>query len=213
VFFVVSVAAAQPAFGHRGTGGKGYVSTFSAVVPNVLGLNVNVLGGDDRPRVSNYSGKTLVILGYEREPYLRFAKDGVWVNVHSPAAHLNRFRYPPALEPGLADAAAQPAWRRVRAGVTFEWHDHRIYWTSKDPPEAVNRHPERTHLIFHWRVPGRADGKRFAITGFLGYVPQGGRTKREGDWVVPVAAAAIGSTALVALAAGTGARRRRRRAP
>jgi len=49
---------------HPGSALTGYVSTVSAVVPNVLGVNALVLGGDDRLRVSNYSGKTIVILGY-----------------------------------------------------------------------------------------------------------------------------------------------------
>jgi len=77
---------------HPGSTLTGYVSTVSAVVPNVLGVNALVLGGDDRLRISNYSGKTIVILGYEGEPYLRFDTSGVYANVRSPAAHLNRFR-------------------------------------------------------------------------------------------------------------------------
>jgi hypothetical protein len=179
VVCLAALAVAQPpASAHRGTGGKGYVSTFSAVVPNVLGLSVAVLGGDDRLRLSNYSDKTVVILGYEREPYLRFGESDVWVNARSPAAYLSRFRYPRGLDPATADASAAPAWRRVRTEATFEWHDHRIHWTSKDPPDAVRRHPDQTHLIFNWSVPGRADGVPFAITGFLGYVPPRGGTKR-----------------------------------
>jgi len=108
VLGIAILAGSVPAAAHRGTGGKGYISTFSAVVPNVLGLSVNVLGGDDRLRLSNYSGKGLVILGYEREPYVRFDKGGVFVNARSPAVYLNRFRYPPALTPGAADASAPP---------------------------------------------------------------------------------------------------------
>lgn len=212
MFFLAALVVPSPASSHRGTGGKGYVSTFSAVRPNVLGLSVNVLGGDDRLRASNYSGKNVLILGYEREPYLRFGKDGVFVNTRSPAAYLNRFRYPPGLEPGAADAAARPVWRRVRSGATFEWHDHRIHWTASEPPRAVREQRDRTHLIFNWRVPGRADGKPFAITGFLGYVPPPAVKDRK-DWVVPAAAVALGSGALAALVVGAGARRRKRRAP
>ena len=112
---------------HPGSALTGYVSTVSAVVPNVLGVNALVLGGDDRLRVSNYSGKTIVILGYEGEPYLRFDKTGVYANTLSPAAHLNRFRLPRPLNPGVANPRAAPRWRRVAPGVTYEWHDHRIH--------------------------------------------------------------------------------------
>ena len=106
---------------HPGSTLTGYVSTVSAVVPNVLGVNALVLGGDDRLRISNYSGKTIVILGYEGEPYLRFDTSGVYANVRSPAAHLNRFRRPRPLEPGVADSSARPRWRRVAPGVTYEF--------------------------------------------------------------------------------------------
>src|SRR6266516_2583656 len=41
-------------------------STAAALQPNVLGVSVAVIGGDDRLRLSNYSGKTIVILGARR---------------------------------------------------------------------------------------------------------------------------------------------------
>lgn len=191
----------------------GYVSTVSAVVPNVLGVDAIVLGGDDRLRISNYSGKTVVILGYEREPYLRFDVKGVWANTRSPAAHLNRFRRPRALEPGVADAAAPPRWRLVARGVTYEWHDHRIHWTGHRPPPGVQEDPDRNQRIFNWRVPGRADGRPFAITGFLGYALSGmPKTRDDGTsgWLLAVA---IGGGGLAAAGLGAGARRARRRAP
>jgi hypothetical protein len=214
-FLLVIAALATPASStaHRGSAGKGYVSTIAGLVPNVLGVSVNVLGGDDRLRLSNYSDKNVVILGYEGEPYLRFTRSGVFENIRSPAAYLNRFRYPAGLAPGAADAAAPPEWRRVRPGVSFEWHDHRIHWTGKRPPPAVDEGRDKAHLIFNWRVPGRADGKAFAITGFLGYVPRPGARKTQRGWVVPTTGAALGAAALAALWVGMGARRRQRRAP
>ena len=88
---------------HRAHGGStltGYVSTFSALDPPVLGVIVNVLGGDDRLRLSNYSGKTVVILGYEGEPFLRFAEAGVFENT--------------ALAGGVPEPLSRPACRRRR---------------------------------------------------------------------------------------------------
>jgi hypothetical protein len=215
VLALTALALSGDASGHPGTAQTGYVSTVSALEPPVLGVDSLVLGGDDRLRISNYSGKTIVVLGYEDEPYLRFDKQGVWANTRSPAAHLNRLRHPRSLAPGVADAGAPPSWRRVAPGVTYEWHDHRIHWTAAEPPEGVQEHPDRIQRIFTWRVPGSANGKHFAITGFLGYAPDRVAGKDDGGiptWLVlltALAAAALLAAALV----GVGARRTRRRAP
>jgi hypothetical protein len=101
----------------------------------------------------------------------------------------------------------------VAPGVTYEWHDHRIHWTGREPPAGVGEHPDRIQRIFTWRVPGRADGAPFAITGFLGYAPDRSATKQDDSgstsWLL---IAGLGAAALLALI-GVGARRARRRAP
>lgn len=215
LLLLAGMAAFVPADAARAHGrhglARGYVSTVAALKPNVLGVSVAVIGGDDRLRLSNYSGKTIVILGYQGEPYLRFAGRAVYENVRSPAVQLNRFRFPRGLEPGTTDPTAAPKWRKVARGLSFEWHEHRIHWTSRRPPAAVRQEPGEVHRIFYWRVPGRAAGRPFAITGFLGYVPPPGSGGSGSGWVVPVAGAGLGAVALVAL--GLGARRRQRRAP
>ena len=215
VLFLTALVLSGDASGHRGSALTGYVSTVSALEPPVLGVDAIVLGGDDRLRISNYSGKTIVVLGYEGEPYLRFDKQGIWANTRSPAAHLNRFRRPRPLSPGVADASAPPSWRRVARGVTYEWHDHRIHWTAPEPPEGVRDHPDRIQRIFNWRVPGRADGKHFVINGFLGYAPDRVASKDDGGaatWLLVLAG--LGAAALLLAAVlGVGARRTRRRAP
>ena len=210
---VTALTLAGDAFAHRGSTETGYVSTVSALVPPVLGVDARVLGGDDRLRVSNYSGKTIVVLGYEREPYLRFDKDGVWANTRSPAAHLNRFRRPHGLRPGVADPSAPPRWKLVARGVTYEWHDHRIHWVASEPPAGVQEHPDRIQRIFNWRVPGLADGKRFAISGFLGYAPDRRAQGDDGGATWLLGGGAVAAATLLA-AVGVGARRLgRRRAP
>jgi hypothetical protein len=214
LLFVTTLTLVGGARGHPGSTLTGYVSTVSAVVPNILGVNALVLGGDDRLRISNYSGKTIVVLGYEGEPYLRFDKSGVYANTLSPAAHLNRFRRPRPLQPGVADPSASPRWRRVAPGVTYEWHDHRIHWTGHEPPRGVQEHRDRIQRIFTWRVPGRADGARFAISGFLGYAPNPA-AKQDGSstsgWLL--GAGIAGGVLAVAALVGAGARRATRRAP
>jgi hypothetical protein len=192
---------------------KGYVSNISAVVPNVLGVSVNVLGGDERLRLSNYSGKPVVILGYQGEPYLRFTASGVFANELSPASYLNRKRKPGGLKPGIADPKAAPRWHRIGAGASYEWYDHRIHWTKNRPPEGVRLHPDRIQRIFTWRVPGRADGRPFAITGLLGYAPPQESESSSGDWLEAAGLGAAGALAAGLLVVGVGTRRRRRQAP
>ncbi len=206
---------APAAAGHGPAGGgQGYVSTVAGLQPNVLGVLVSVLGGDDRLRVANYSGKTIEVLGYQGEPFLRFGKDGVYENVRSPATYLSRERDPAkAKVPASADPKAAPRWRKVAsAGESFVWHDHRIHWTGSKPPPIVQAAPDEIHRIFRWRIPARADGENFVVAGFLGYAPTPQAETDDGTspWLLAVA---LGTTLLAAVALGAGARRTRRRTP
>ena len=83
-----------PAAAPHGGGGaaKGYRSTVTGLRSPVLGVLVAVLNSDDRLRVVNYSDKTIVVSGYDGEPFLRFARDAVYENTRSPAAYLSRAR-------------------------------------------------------------------------------------------------------------------------
>ena len=214
---VCAFALAAPAAAHERHGlATGYISTVAAIEPNVLGLSAFVVGGDDRLLLRNLSRRVIVIRGYEGEPYLRFSPRGVYANARSPATYLNRARLPQRPAPAHADPEAPPSWRRVATGATYAWHDHRIQWMQGTPPPVVAAAPGRPHRIFDWRVPGTADGKPFAVTGFLGYTPVAqpvGQPAAQDDgddrsWAVPVAVAA-GALAVAALLADAFRRRRR----
>lgn len=198
----LSLVASASAHERQGVA-KGYISTVAAIRPNVLGLSAFIVGGDDRLLLRNLSRQTIVIRGYDGEPYLRFSPQGVYANTRSPATYLNRFRLPRLPPPASADPTAPPEWRRVSTGQTYQWHDHRIHWMRAEPPPVVAAAPLQSHRIFDWGVPGTADGKRFAINGFLGYSPPAAdpvpTQPSDGDpsWTLPVAVAG-GMLALVA---------------
>jgi hypothetical protein len=199
-----------PAAAHKGAAGKGYLSTILGLKPNVLGVFVNIIGGDDQLRLSNYSRKTIVILGYDDEPYLRFRGSSVHVNTRSPAFELNKFRYPPEkAEVG----ATQPLWRKVSNSPTYAWHDHRIHWPKRTPPPVVEKTPDQVHKVFDWRVPARANSKPFVIHGFLRYAPPPHADDERSSWVVPAVAGGLTAMLAAVVAVGVGARRRLRRAP
>ncbi len=211
LLLAAAFVTAPPAAAHGGkTFQKGFVSTVSAILPNVLGVSANVTGGDARLRVSNYSGKTVVILGYEGEPYLRLGKSSIWANTRSPAFYLNRYRRSRGLRTGQADAGAPPRWKQVGEGASYEWFDHRIHWNPTKPPAGVRQHPDRIQRIFTWRVPARVDGKAFAITGLLGYTPPPVEGSRLGWAMWGVGGGAVVAALLAVSLLGVRARGRSR---
>ena len=208
-----------PAASAHGGGGAaaGYRSTVTGLKPPVLGVLVAVLNSDDRLRVVNYSDKTIDVSGYDGEPFLRFAEDGVYENTRSPAVYLSRERDPAkATVPASADSSAPPRWRRIAAAAeSVVWHDHRIHWVKREPPPVVANDPTGPKLVFRWQIPGTADGKPFAITGFLGYnPPPQSAAEQSGAWTSRWLVAAVVAISLLVLAAlALGARRARRQAP
>jgi hypothetical protein len=198
-----ALAAAPAALGHGGTRSVGYVSTFSYLDPNVVGVTANVFGSKNTISLTNYSGKTVVVRGRAGEAYLRFAAGHVDENVRAPTTFLNGSRQVPT----AARTGARPLWRKVARGSSYAWHDHRIVWTGTGPPPVVRRRPDVPHLVFRWAIPASADGRRFLIRGFLGWAPPP-KAKSETSWWVIAAAAGGATLALVALALGLRAHRR-----
>ena len=214
VLVAVLVAVLAPVAGAHGPagGGVGYVSTVGGLRPPVLGVIVSVLGGDDRLQLVNYSGKTVVVRGYDGEPFLRFTADGVYENIHSPTTYLTRARDQVGVAvPATASTGATPSWSKATEGSTFVWHDRRIRWTGAELPAVIKAAPNETHLIFRWSILARVDARPFAISGFLGYRPlpntSGGGTS---PWLI---AAVVGASVLAFGALGAGARRIKRQAP
>jgi hypothetical protein len=159
------------AAGHGGGGDRGFTSTVTSVTPGVDGLTATVLEGDDRLRLRNDTGKTVVVLGYEGEPYLELRADGTFQNSRSPATYLNDDRYGKVDLPDSADPKAAPDWERVSPRPTFEWHDHRIHWMSETLPPKVAAAKDVPQHVFDWKVPGTIGGEALTISGSLDYEP------------------------------------------
>ncbi|MDQ4030634.1 MAG: hypothetical protein M3168_06290, partial [Actinomycetota bacterium] len=166
---LVALVAVSGALAHGGPAPKGFLSKITRIQPTVPGLRVTILGGDERMRLVNDSGRTIVIRGYDDEPYVRFGPDGVYVNDRSPAAWLNVDRFGETPVPPGADPAAAPLWRKVAEEQRFEWHEHRAQWMSPILPPRVLRSPDERHFVFDWTVPGTVDGRPLTIAGTLEY--------------------------------------------
>jgi hypothetical protein len=160
---------------HGDGGARGFRSTITAVRPSVDGLSVQVLDADDRLLLRNRSGREIVVMGYDGEPYLRFpAGGGVFRNANSPATYLNEERYGGVDVPATASAKAAPRWEQISRGQAYDWHDHRIHWMSTIDPPRVRREPDRPHRLYTWSVPGTVGGERLEIAGRLDYEPPPG---------------------------------------
>jgi hypothetical protein len=175
VLFCACLAVAPAASAHGLSKGTRIVAEVTSVSP--AGLEARVLGGDDELRLTNGSGRDVVVLGYGGEPYLRFgARGGVSVNLRSPALALNAVRFPSAREWRELTAApvrAAPDWQLVEDGDTYTWVDHRIHLISKAKPAPVRADPDKQHLLRRWVVPLELSGGHGAVRGTLRYEPGG----------------------------------------
>jgi hypothetical protein len=204
VALLAFATAATAAHAHGG-GSTDYTSEIRAVSPAGAGLTVEVLDRDDQLALRNGSGKTVVVEGYNGEPYARLKPDGtVEVNLNSPALYLNEDRFAKVDVPPRADEDAAPEWKVVDRSGRFEWHDHRIHWMGAGRPDAVSD-PQRRTKVFDWEVPIRVGDREGEVTGVLTWV---GRP----DDSFPIAAVAalaavvLGGSALIVVV-----RRRRSR--
>jgi hypothetical protein len=201
---VAAALAAAPAHAHQGN--PDYRSVIEAVKPAISGLNVQVLNYDDRLQLENDTGKTVIVEGYEGEPYVRIAADGnVAVNTRSPAYYLNDDRFGDVQVPDSANPKAPPQWQEVDGTGQYQWHDHRIHYMGTGTPSQVTDTDKKTK-IFDYRVPLEVGSERAAITGTLYWVGEAG-----GFPIAPFVA--LGVVAMLAFGTIAVARRRNRPRP
>ena len=195
-----ALAVAPTALAHQGN--PNYRSVIDQVSPKFPGVRLQVLNLDDRLELQNTSGKTVVVKGYQGEPYARLLGDGtVEVNHNSPAFYLNNDRTSTGTVPANAKPGATPDWQIVDRAGSFQWHDHRIHWMSTITPKQVTDKSKRTK-VFDWKVPLTVGGTDGAVNGTLFWAGTGGGA--------PVGAyAGLALIALLGLGAVLVVRRRR----
>jgi LPXTG-motif cell wall-anchored protein len=198
---LLALAVAPAALAHQGN--PNYRSVIDGVSPTVSGVKLQVLNLDDRLELRNTSGRTVVVQGYNGEPYARLLADGtVQVNRRSPAFYLNDDRFAQVKVPASAKPGATPQWQLVDKAGRFEWHDHRIHWMSQVPPKQVTDKSKRTK-VFDWKVPLEVGPQRGAVNGTLFWQPTAGGGAPVGAY------AGLGAIALLGLGAVVFVRRRR----
>jgi hypothetical protein len=157
----------QPAAAEEGE----FRSELRTVRPSVPGLELAVIGGDERLKLRNRSGHTVVVEGYDGEPYLRFRRDGrVEQNRFSPATYLNESRYEEQEVPLEAIPENRPRWKVIAENGSYSWFDHRIHFTERRPPPTGGE----GRKIFDGTVPLSVDGRRVQALGSFFWEPASG---------------------------------------
>jgi MYXO-CTERM domain-containing protein len=183
-------------------GNPNFESLVQSVTPNVKGLTVAMLNGDDRLEVDNRSGKTITISGYQGEPFVKMAANGVVsVNLHSPAYYLDQTRLGTNV-PASANPKSKPLYTIVSKTGRYQFHDHRTHWMLPTTPPQVKDKSKRT-VVDNWKVPVQIGGQAGAISGTLFW---------RGSTGGPPAAAFIGLALIALLGLGAVVVVRRRRA-
>jgi len=171
---IVLGATSSPASAH-GVGGlkpTNYETVVRGVSPALAGLHATASDLGEKIELRNESPRTVVVVGYSKEPYLRIGPGGVWENRNSPAVFLNRTTRPTRAAPARYDPSAPPAWQHVSNEPVARWHDHRAHWMDTSDPPAVRRDPGSRHVVIpDWTIPLRVGGERLAIEGDVVWVP------------------------------------------
>ncbi len=172
-----------------------YRTRVTLIDPEVAGVSVRAIDAGSRLELANRGAVTVIVRGYEGEPYLRVGPDGVFENRRSAATYLNTDRYGAVDVPTIVDPDAEPEWRQVSTGRTARWHDHRTHWMSTVAPPAVLADDSREYVIFDpWVVPLRVGDTTAEIRGDLTWVPP---PNSRLWWTVTAAALATGVVAML----------------
>jgi hypothetical protein len=167
-----------------------YRSNITQVIPSTPGVSLQVLEFADRLFLTNHSGQTVTVYGYQGEPYARVLADGtVQLNTRSPAYYLNQNFYANVNVPSSASSTATPQWTVIDRTGQLEWHDHRIHWMSPVLPHQVKDKGKRTK-IFDWQVPIQVGASKGTVNGELFWTPESA-TKTPAGAIVALAVIAL----------------------
>ncbi|MEH1013464.1 hypothetical protein V6U90_10165 [Micromonospora sp. CPCC 206060] len=168
---VLVPAAPASAHGADAPAATDYRTEVTGVAPDRPGLTVRTIEAGARLELTSTGGRTVVVLGYQGEPYLEVRPDGVYENVNSPATYLNRTLDGNTPVPATAGPTQPPQWSRIATEPVARWHDQRIQWRESAPPAVVRADPGREHRIRDWTIPLRDGDTAGEIRGTLDWVP------------------------------------------
>ena len=172
----------------HGADESNYKSVVTSITPSTTAFTVHTIELGSRLELTVAPGHTVLVKGYDGEPYLRIGDDGVFENFHSPSHWVNKDRYGRVALPPEANSDLPPEWVRVGDGPSVRWHDHRTHWMALVLPPIVQPAQGERHVIEPaWKVPLVLDGQPTEVTGELTWEP----APTAFPWLVGAAAVAV----------------------
>ena len=163
----------QPAAAH-GAGGieaTNFETTIDGITPALPGVSVKVIESGARLELRN-DGPEVVVLGNDREPYLRVGADGAFENRQSPTADLNRQQLHDPQATGSGNPNAPPEWRKLSDKPVVRWHQHSTHWMAPRNPPEVEANPGQRHVVIpRWEIQLQRGGDPAVAFGNLTWVP------------------------------------------
>ena len=141
------MAPAGAAFAHTGSSTSDYRVEITGWVGDHRGVDLRIIELGNRVELRRTTASTVIVLGYEGEPYLRLDAYGVAENTTSPAHFLNQSRYASSDPPATASAKAPPTWMTISNADVVRWHDHRAHWMSNVPRADVLANPDVERVV------------------------------------------------------------------
>ena len=164
------------------------------------GVEVGLLEGQAVPTVTirNESGRPVVVLGTDGEPFLRAAA-AVEANLASPT-WVQVGRALGRTPKGVADPAAPPQWEPIGEGHLMSWSDFR----SRPPDSEPQLPPKATRPVEvrRWTIPLLIGNQAVEISGVTDFEPFRAATRDHAGGTA-LRAGTVAAAALLAAAAFT----------
>jgi hypothetical protein len=159
------VAAANPVWAHSGVNANASLHSELDSAP----AGVGVIVAADGSGITVTTTADLVVLGYDGEPFLRFAGGQVAENTNSMTTYQAGNGLLAAIPPSAGHGPVR--WHAVATSSTYNWPDGRVTWSGSTLPAAVLSAPKQGHDVAAWSIPVEIGGVRSAITGRVVWVP------------------------------------------
>jgi hypothetical protein len=184
-----------------------YVSAVTGIEPATTGLEVVVHGGGETITLTNRTGKTVVVVGYSGEDYLRITGSAVDENANSLTALLNRTRGRGEVPEKFSSKNKLPVrWQRVNTTNTITWQDFRTRWGAEQRPPIVAQQPHSRHQVFAWAIQLKVGNQPALVRGDVTWTGVPGSDRSP---LLAIIAGAVLVLALLGLFIALRSRRRR----